>query len=303
MSTTRMPNFLVVGAAKSGTTSLYHYLAQHPDVFMSPVKEPNFFALEGERPAFRAPGADERINRWSVTDPDEYRKLYDGANGERALGEASPVYLYSEKAVGRIKHHVPEARLIAILRNPAERAYSGFLHLLLNGRERVKDFGEALALEEERKREHWDWIWHYKSMGFYHEQLTRYREAFDPEQIKVYLYEDLERDPAGVVRDAHEFLGIDASFVPAPPARYNATGIPRSKRLNDLLRTDNPLKSAAKLLVPKKLRRKLLMNMQNRILVKPPFPEKERKQLVEEYRDDVSKLQELIGRDLSGWLR
>ena len=298
-----MPNFLVIGAAKSGTTSLYHYLAQHPDVFMSPVKEPNFFALEGERPSFRAPGADERINRWSVTDPDEYRKLYQGANGESALGEASPVYLYSEKAVARIKHHVPEARLIAVLRNPAERAYSGFLHLLLNGRETVKDFGEALALEEERKRENWDWIWHYKSMGFYHEQLSRYREAFDAEKIKVYLYEDLEGDPAGVVRDAYGFLGVDASFVPSPPARYNATGIPRSKKLNDLLRKDNPIKSAAKLFVPKRFRRKLLMNMQNRILVKRPFPQRERRQLAEEYRENVLKLQDLIGRDLSGWLR
>jgi hypothetical protein len=303
MSDPRMPNFLVIGAAKSGTTSLYHYLAQHPDVFMSPVKEPNFFALEGEKPAFRAPGADERINRWSVTDPDEYRKLYEGANGEKVLGEASPIYLYSEKAAGRIKHHVPEARLITILRNPAERAYSGFLHLLLNGRETTTDFGEALALEEERKRENWDWIWHYKSMGFYYEQLTRYLESFSQEQIKIYLYEDLERDPAGVVRDAYGFLGVDVSFVPKPPARYNATGIPRSRRLNDLLRTDNPLKSTAKLLVPKKFRRKLLMNMQNKILVKPPFPEGERKQLVEEYREDVLKLQGLIGRDLSGWLR
>ena len=298
-----MPNFLVIGAAKSGTTSLYHYLAQHPDVYMSPVKEPNFFALEGERPAFRAPGADERINRWSVTDPDAYRKLYEGALEERALGEASPVYLYSEKAVGRIKHHVPEAKLIAILRHPAERAYSGFLHLLLNGRETVKHFGEALALEEERKRENWDWIWHYKSMGFYHEQLTRYREAFDPNRMRVYLYEDFESDPAGVVRDAYGFLGVDASFVPKPPARYNATGVPRSRRLNDLLRKDNPLKSAAKLFVPKKFRRKLLVNMQNKILVKPPFPERERRQLVEEYREDVLKLQGLIGRDLSGWLR
>ncbi len=303
MSDPQMPNFLIVGAAKAGTTSLYHYLGQHPDVYMSPVKEPNFFALEGERPNFRAPGAEERINRWSVTDPEEYRKLYEGTNGESALGEASPVYLYSEKAVRRIKHHVPEARLIVILRNPAERAYSGFLHLMLNGRETVKDFGEALALEEERKRENWDWIWHYKSMGFYHEQLSRYHDAFGREQIKVYLYEDLEGDPAGVVRDAYEFLGIDASFVPRPPARYNATGIPRSRRLNDLLRRDNPLKSALKPLVPKKFRRKLLMNMQNRILVKPPFPERERRQLMEGYREDVSKLQGLIGRDLSGWLR
>ena len=152
-------------------------------------------------------------------------------------------------------------------------------------------------------REKWDWMWHCRSMGFYHEQLARYREVFAPEQIKIYLYEDLEGDPAGVVRDAYGFLGVDASFVPKPPARYNATGIPRSRKLNDLLRKDNPLKSAVKPFLPKKFRRKLLMSMQNKILAKPPFPEKERRQLAAEYRQDVLKLQDLIGRDLSGWLK
>jgi hypothetical protein len=298
-----MPNFVVIGAAKSGTTSLYHYLDQHPDVYMSPVKEPNFFALEGEKADFRGPGADERINRWSVTDLDAYRRLFEGASDEKALGEASPLYLYSEKAAERIKHHVPEAKLIVVLRNPADRAYSSFLHVVLNGREPYKDFARALEAEDERIRANWDWVWHYKNMGFYHEQLSRYFEAFGPEQVQVHLYEDLNRDPNGVVRKTYEFLGVDASFVPRDPPRYNVTGVPRSKLLNDLLRKKNPLKSAVRPFLPKKFRRRLLIDMQNRILVKPPFPEDVRGQLVAGFTEDLSKLQELIGRDLSGWSR
>lgn len=298
-----MPNFLIIGAAKSGTTSLYHYLNQHPHVYMSPVKETNFFALEGEKANFRGPGADERINRWSVTDLEAYHKLFEGAAEERALGEASPLYLYSAKAVARIKHHVPEAKLIVVLRNPADRAYSSFLHVVLNGREPYKEFGRALEAESERIRANWDWIWHYKNMGFYHDQLSRYYEAFGPEQMKVYLYEDLNRDPGGVVRSAFEFLGVDASFTPQAPARYNVTGVPRSGLLNDLLRKKNPLKSAVRPFLPKKFRRRLLINLQNRILVKPPFPEDVRGRLVAGFREDVSKLQDLIGRDLSGWLK
>ena len=173
-----MPNFLVIGAAKSGTTSLYHYLGQHPQVYVSPVKEPNFFALEGEKPDFRAPGSEERINSWSVTDVEAYRALFEGAGEEEALGEASAMYLYSEKAPGRIRHHLPNTKLVAVLRDPVERAYSSFLHLKRNGREPLDDFVEALEAEERRIRDNWEWIWHYKNMGFYHEQLRRYHEAF-----------------------------------------------------------------------------------------------------------------------------
>ena len=298
-----MPNFLVIGAAKSGTTSLYHYLAQHPDVFMSPVKEPNFFALEGEKPSFRAPGADERINRWSITDLEAYRKLFDGAAKEKAIGEASPLYLYSPKAPERIRHYAPEAKLIAVLRNPAERAYSSFLHLVRNGREPLTDFVRALRAEEERIQSNWEWIWHYENMGFYHTQLKRYYETFERGQIRVYLYEDLKNDPIGMLRDVYGFLGVDDSFTPNTLSRYMVSGVPRSRALYAILRKPHPIKSVLKPLLPKGLRRRVLLNLQNRLLVKPPFPAEVRRNLTEAYREDVVKLQELIGRDLSAWLR
>ena len=296
-----MPNFLVIGAAKSGTTSLYHYLAQHPDVFMSPVKEPKFFALEGERPSFRGPGDGEAD---AVTTLEGYRKLFEGADGESALGEASPLYLYLEKALARIKHHVPEARLIAVLRNPVERAYSSFLHKVRDGRETTTDFAEALALEEERIRAGWAYGWHYKRRGFYHEQIVRYYEAFGREKLRVYLYEDLKREPGALLRDAYGFLGVDASFVPNLALKHNVSGIPKNRLVHSLLRGRNPVKSALKPLLPQGLRRKLLVDLERRNLEKaPPIPSETRRRLVEEYREDVMKLQDLIGRDLSGWLK
>ena len=295
-----MPNFLIIGAAKSGTTSLYHYLSQHPDVYMSPVKEPKFFALEGERPSFRGPGDGDAD---AVTTLEGYRKLFEGADGEHAVGEASPLYLYLEKAVGRIKHHVPEARLIAVLRNPVERAYSSFLHKVRDGRETTSDFAEALALEDGRVREGWAYGWHYKRRGFYHEQLSRYYDVFGPDQIRIYLYEDLRQEPRELLRDAYGFLGVDDSFVPNLSLKHNVSGVPKNRMVHSLLRGRNPIKTALKPLLPEGLRKKLVVDLQRRNLEKaPPIPPEIRRGLAEEYREDVTKLQGLIGRDLSGWL-
>jgi hypothetical protein len=304
-----LPNFLVVGAQKGGTTALYQYLKQHPEVYMSPVKEPHFFAFEGERLDLRGPRDLEILSHIAVTEVEAYRELFRGTSGETAVGEASAVYLYSPKAPERIKHHIPEAKLIAVLRHPAERAYSSFLHMVRDGREPLDDFAAALEAEEARIRGNWGHIWHYKRAGFYHAQLERYYERFEREQIRVYLHEDLDEDPAGVLRDVFRFLGVDGAFVPDTSTRHNVAGIHKSKSLHALhafLIEPRPIKAALKPLLPTGLRRlavALLVNgIRNRNLVKPPFPAEVRARLVEEYREDVLKVQGLIGRDLSKWL-
>lgn len=308
MSGPQMPNFLIVGAQKAGTTALYQYLGQHPDVYMSPIKEPHFFAFESRDLDFRGPRDRETLGHMVVKDERAYRELFADA-GEKARGEASAMYLYMEEAVGGIGRHAPDAKLVAVLRSPADRAYSSFLHMVRDGREPISDFGEALAAEEERIAGNWSPIWHYRRMGFYHEQISRYREAFGPERLRVYLYEDLERNPEGVLRDIHEFIGVDSSFVPDVSSRYNASGVPKSKRLHALHRfllRPNPVKAAFKPFFPKKLRRRMvegsLNTLRNRNLVKPPFPEEVRRSLIKGYTEDVARLETLIRRDLSGWL-
>ncbi len=298
-----MPNFLIIGTAKAGTTSLYNYLKQHPQVYVSPVKEPKFFAYEGEKLDFRGPG-DEEFSTTAVTDLEAYRALFAKASNETALGEASPLYLYLPKALEGIRRHVPEAKLIAILRNPVDRAYSHFSQMIRDGREPLDDFSQALDAEEQRIRENWAFGWHYKRMGFYHAQLERYFEEFDRDQIKVYLYEDLKADPAGVLRETFGFLDVDDAFVPDISLRHNVSGIPKSRALHSFIRQSHPVKSVFKPLVPERLRLRIKTNLRNRNLRQPPPLSAEvREELAEAYREDVVKLQGLIRRDLSHWLR
>jgi Sulfotransferase family len=299
-----MPNFLVIGAGKSGTTSLYHYLKQHPEIYMSPIKEPKFFALEGKTPDFRGPGDEVHMNRKSVTDVGAYRALFSGVTDEKAVGEASTLYLYSPEAPARIRHHVPHARLIAILRNPVDRAYSSFIQRVQKGDEPLDDFAQALQQEEDRVRNNWAPRWQAKRIGFYHEHLRRYYDAFERDQIKVFLYEDLKGDPVGVAQSAYRFLGVEDAFVPDVSLVYNPSGIPKSKALQALLKSPNPLRSVLKLLIPSGLRPRLTAYLENRNIVRPPPLEAAvRGELVESYRADILKLEKLIGRDLSEWLK
>lgn len=304
-----LPNFLIIGAQKSGTTALYHHLKQHPQVYMPPEKEPHFFALEDESIDFQGPRDQEILNHIAVTDLQAYRGLFGGVTDEKAVGEASAVYLYSPKACWRIKHYIPEARLIVILRNPADRAYSSFLHMIRDGREPLDDFEEALGEEEARIQDNWGPIWHYKRAGFYYGQVKRYLETFGREQIKVYLYEDLKNDPGGMLEDVFRFLEVDDTFVPDVSGNYNVAGVPKSKPLHGLhgfLIKPHPLKSALKPFVPKNLRRRavasLVNGIRNRNLIKPLFLPETRGRLLAEYEEDVLKLGSLIERDLSGWL-
>lgn len=305
-----MPNFLIIGAAKSGTTALYEYLKQHPQIYMSWLKEPHFFAFEGKKPNFQGPGDQELYNYIIVGDVEDYCALFEGVSKEAAVGEASVNYLYLPRARDRIRHYVPEAKLIVVLRNPIERAYSSFLHMIRDGREPFNDFAEALQAEAERIQNNWAPIWHYKQAGFYYTQLKHYYEVFEREQIRVYLYEELNNETISVLRDIYNFLGVDNTFVSDVSKRYNVSGVPKNKRLHALhlfLLRPHPVKSIFKPLLPRKMRRPLLEGLtnaiRNRNLAKPPFPVEVRRQLTEVYREDILKLQELIQRDLSKWLQ
>jgi hypothetical protein len=297
-----MPNFLIIGAAKSGTSALYEYMKQHPQIYMSPVKEPNFFALEGEKLDFQGPGDQEAIARWSTTSIEAYRMLFQGASNQLAIGEASPLYLYSPKAPHRLRHYAPEMKLIVILRHPVERAYSAFLMMIRDGREPYDSFAQALQEEDSRIRNKWEHIWHYKSMGFYYNQLVRYFEIFDREQISIYLYEDLKKNPIGLLRDVFRFIGVDETFMPDMTSRPNISGLPRSTLLFSLLNRRNPIKTAVRPFLPHGLRKRILTYVDERNLIKPPLPTEVWKHLIEEYRQDIVNLQNLIQRDLSDWV-
>jgi len=306
-----LPNFFVIGAQKAGTTSLYHYLAQHPQIYMSPVKEPYFFdhelSSDGEVVNGKSGRPDQKNTRFSNIE--EYRALFHGAGSESAIGEASTPYIYVPGTAERIKKYVPDARVIAVLRNPADRAYSAFLHALRIGMEPLTDFGRALQEEEYRVRHNWHPALHYRNRGFYYEQLKRHYEVFGQERIGVWLYEDLRKDPVGVARSIFHFLGVDDAFVPDTSSKHNVSGIPKNGVARSIIRTMDTTASAfletftsASKVYP--LLSKTRKRIQNMIVAKPPpIDNKIRAELIEGYREDILKLQELIGKDLSGWLK
>lgn len=294
-----LPNFLVIGAAKAGTSSIYSYLKQHPQVYMSEIKEPKFFSLEGEQLDFAGPS--QYINRTSINNLDSYQELFEGVRDEIAIGEASPLYLYSAKAAERIKHYIPEAKLIVILRHPAERAFSSFAHLVREGFETLT-FEAGLEAESQRIADKWAPLWYYQDKGFYAKQLKPYFELFDRQQIKVYLYEELQQNTIGLVQDIYQFLGVTPDFVP-DLTRRNVSGIPKSRFFHSLLTQDNSLKTLIKMGLPKNIRKKLYQDLKAKNLGDKPIMSAEtRNRLTELYRQDILELQTSINRDLSSWL-
>jgi Sulfotransferase family len=299
--TVRLPNFLIAGMSRCGTTSLYHYLKEHPDVFMSRVKEPSFF-LAQFRPVPEGGRGDDKKKYYS--DFADYCRLFKKAGKSKVVGEASSENLYhAEKVIPHLWKHLGNPKILISLRNPVDRAFSAYTFLISENREFLS-FEEGLAQEEKRKRDGWRHIWFYRDAGFYYRGVKAYLDALS--EVKVCLFDDLQRDPFSLVQDIYRFLGVDPSFVPDVRARYKTSGIPRSQRINRLFEEPTRLRSlvrgVGKLLLKEdgwiKWRDRFKARSYGRAEMKPET----RRYLEGVYRDDILKLQDLIGRDLSSWL-
>jgi hypothetical protein len=295
-----LPNFLIIGAAKSGTTSLHQYLRQHPEIYMSALKETNFFAFKGERPDFGGPDGDV-FNRDCVYRIEDYVRLFEGRTDEIAIGEVSPRYLGAEGAAARIKRRIPEVKLIAILRDPAERAFSAFSMRRRDGWEPCATLEEAIADEPRRIAERWG-SGVYARHGFYAALLQPYFELFGRDQIRVYLYDDLVAAPDLLFENLFEFLGVDRRFRPVTSQRLNVSGVIKNPVLRMIWTRTHPLQKTIRPLLPKAAREGVSRFFTGREKVRLPFPPEQRQRLIDRYRDDIRQLEELIGRDLSGWL-
>jgi hypothetical protein len=300
-----LPNFFILSAGKSGTTALYYTLKEHPEIFVCPVKEPHFFAWEGEPPTFPGPGGLIPRNFW-VWRPRDYLRLFEQVTIQRAIGEASTGYLYSPTAAQRIWKNLPNSRLVVLLRQPAERAYSSYQFNAQRDLEPARTFAGALALEETRQRAGWYPALFYRAHGFYYARLAAYYNLFPRQQIKVYLYEDWKNTPQVMLRDLFRFLEVDENFSPEL-RRSNVTRLPKNRRLHNL--ATHPAQIEGRILfLPAVARRAVLSALQwtdNHFNLAPPPPldPKLRARLTADYREDILKLQELIQRDLSGWLK
>lgn len=300
------PNFFVIGAGRSGTTSLYNYLKQHPDVFMSPIKETNFFVYEGKAARSRFMGELEKKDHFPVVTIEDYLALFRGASGKRAIGEASPLYLHSPQAVKRIKQFAPEAKLIAVLRHPVERAYSSY-YMHVRERREPRAFEEAIRQEQEggenlslmlpQSR--------YLRFGLYSQYLSPYFEVFGRTHLAVHLFDDLKADPQGLMRKLFRFLNVADDFVPDTSHQYNAGGVASNRFWQTLLMKNNMTAALGRGL-PVWARHRALQiqdTARRRRLVKPQLSPEIRRELTEFYRPDILKLESLIQRDLSPWLK
>ena len=298
-----LPNFVIIGGTKAGTSSIYRCLRQHPQISMSRPKEPKFFAYEGALPDYGGPFANEFRNSIIVARA-EYEALFDGVTNERAIGEASQIYMYSPQACKLMRQTIPNAKLIALLRNPADRAFSFFNMRCRKRREVTSSFRRALKLEPRRMAANWGPSWYYRDRGYYFRQLKVYYDTFPRDQIKIFLYEDVRNDLTGVLSEIMRYLGVDEVALDTSK-RYNVTHhVPRSQRMAHHLamKDDTGLKRLARATVPGFVRGQCRRLVERWNTAEPKFPEDLRRELLAGYRDDIVALQDLIGRDLSHWM-
>ena len=299
----RLPNFLIIGAPKSGTTSLGRYLRHHPEVFIPKVEEPKYFAYPGHPPAYESPDRAAVVKGacWKL---DDYQQLFAPWQDQKMGGEKSAQYLWSPRAAGAIRDLIPDVRLIVILRNPADRAHSHFTHNLRALREPLTEFRAALDAEPERKRQNWSYNYLYRERGRYAEQLDRYYDLFPREQILVLLYDDLVEDAAAVMQAVCRHLGVSETCDLPVGERHNVSvGVPTYGLLHRVLTRESPVKSVLRTVLPPAVQRRVWRSLFDWNLAPlPKFDPALRRQLIQEAADDIRRLERLINRDLSAWL-
>ncbi|NEK59346.1 sulfotransferase [Geodermatophilus sabuli] len=294
------PQFLIIGAARSGTTALYQYLAEHPGLFLTEPKEPHHFALAGTTPAFTGPGDRQTINRLAIPDRDAYLRLYREARPDQVRGEASVSTMYYPHAVTRVREMVPDARLVCMLRDPVDRAFSAYGFMRTRGWEPCATFEEALADEPRRIAEGWHHIWHYAGMSRYGEQLRHVLEVFPREQLLVLRHEELTADPVETVGRLYDHLGVDRVPVTVAPDPHRS-GEPRSRFLGRVISTHHPLKKVLSPVVPTSLRRRLRRQIVARNIVRTSYRPETRRELVQTFRADLDLLEQVTGLDVGAW--
>ncbi len=301
----KLPDFFILGAAKGGTSSLFRYFGEHPGIFIPEIKEPWFFSRDlGGDPAAIQPNLGG-----AVTDLAAYCGLFTGCGDGQITGEASPSYLYThERTIANLRAvYPPEAlarvRFFITLRNPVDRAWSMYWTFARVLKEDL-EFEEAIKPEAiaARRASNDKLFYDYIGVGRYCDQIRAYQDAFGADAVKIILFDDLTQDAAAVCRDCFDFLGVDPGFRPDTSKVYNVSGRPKNAGFIRLLLSDNPVKSAFKGIVSRDSRRRLKNLIGRKALEKVRMDPAVRRDLVACYRDEILRLQEILGRDLGHWL-
>jgi Sulfotransferase family len=285
------PNFFLVGAAKAGTTSIYTYLSDHPEVFFPSIKEPHFFTQV-------RPAPEQQFLIEAVTKRTQYVRLYARAAGHRVIGDASPSYLWHPEVPKRIRAEIPEAKIAIILRDPVERAFS---HYLMDYREGAQNqpFYEALLNDMKRPEKGWGVSYLYYELGLYAGQIGRYLDVFKPDRVKILMFDDLRHDPKAVLSELALFLGLD----PSPLAdidtsrRYNSYAAPRNQYLRRLAGAKFS-RLVGQAIVPHRLGAYIFERFFLKEATKPQLDPRARELLCSLYDPELDRLEKLLGRRL-----
>jgi len=302
-----MPDFLVIGAPKAGSTALHVALHRHPQIYMSATKEPKFFLTDGPPPSKGGPG-DAKTYREHVWRRDDYEALFDPAPPGTRRGESTTLYLGTPAAHRRIAAAVPEARLVAILRDPVDRAHSNWTHLFSAGLEPESDFLKACSLEPERLAKGWAPFWGYTTLGRYGEQLTSLFDHFPRDQVLVLTYRELRNDPAATLDRICAHIGVETGIVTEIPSENVTAAVspsPVNQALRRVLRTGSGIGDRLARVLPDAARERvsgtttrLLQREQRRRL---PLTPEQHAALVPAFDEDIRRLESLLGRSFDHW--
>jgi Sulfotransferase domain len=298
----RKPNFFIVGAPRSGTTALFYFLRQHPDICMSDVKEPYYFCTDFHEESDKF---HNRQLRFPIRTEESYLRLFGNAVHERVVGEATPDYLYSKLAAKNIYGFNKEAKILISIRNPVDFLYSIHSHLVSYGLEDVSDFKKALDIEPDRKRGghfpkgvFWPSSLYYSERIKFTEQIRRYLDFFREHQVEIVIFDDFKKDELQIYKRILGFLGVDTGFRPIIKV-YNENRVPRFRFAAGLFAVLGDFKATT--LVPFRLRRTLsrkLRGLNWKTEERTPMDPDLRKILLKETKHEVEELSKLLRRDL-----
>ena len=297
----KLPNFLIVGAAKSGTSSLHQYLHQHPDIFMSTFNKEGVSVKE---PQFLIKSKLEKRLHFGIWEWKEYLSIFEDAKAQSVIGEASVFYLYYYKeAIKNIKSRLgDDVKIIILLRNPVDRAFSAFLHVSKSVKESLS-FEEALNLEEGRLENDLTLtpMVMYKDMGLYYKMVKAYQESF--ENVHVILYEDFRNKTDEVLKNVFDFLEVSVNTKIDSSIKHNVGGqMWKNQKVKNLFQKDNIFKSIYMKFVPdiiKNNAKKTLLKLSTIKAISMNKVTKEHLELF--FKEDINKLSELIDKDLKHW--
>jgi len=301
-----LPDALIIGAPKAGTSALHAALAQHPQVYASPVKEPKYYMCwDAPPPAHRGPGDSHSRQEW-VWRREDYAALFDAAPEQSVRLESTPFYLYVPSARRRIAEELPHAKLIVIVRDPIDRAYSNWMHLWVDGLEPIGDFFEAWRAEDSRMAAGWAPFWHYRQLGRYGQQLADLLGRVDRDRVLVLRYWHLVSQPTETLHRVARFLGIAENRVSGalPPDNFRPFVEPglRASLMGRAIRAGAAAGSHVPPQIWRRVSKPLVEALQHGgASQRPKLAIAQRTALLAECEDDIATLERVLGESFDDW--